>query len=135
MFLCLCWRAQALAGSGLPDHLRDWAARHAEAASGGLALTAQLPSRHCLLLRRPSARPASTQGQLPQVPDRGGSQWGERPAVFLRAKTNDKFHLVENIFFFSSSGSHEALRCLRLNQRYLSLHLHWSAPLPDIHCG
>lgn len=32
-------------------------------------------------------------------------------------------------------GSHEAFRCLRLNQRYLSLHVYWAASFPDLHCG
>lgn len=62
---------QALAGSRLFNHLRDGTAGHAEATSGSLALAAQLSTRYRVLLRRPGPRPTPTQGQLPQVPDRG----------------------------------------------------------------
>ncbi len=62
---------QALAGFRLFDHLRNRKTRHAKAAGSGLVVSAQLPSWHCLLLWWPGPRPAQTQGQLPQVPDRG----------------------------------------------------------------
>lgn len=59
--------SQALAGLGLPDRVCDGPSRHAEAAGGGLALAAQFPSWHRVLLRRSGARPASSQSKLPQV--------------------------------------------------------------------
>lgn len=62
---------QALAGFRLSDHLRDRTTGHAEAAGGGLVVTAQFPSRHRLVLRRPGPRPSETQGELPQVPNGG----------------------------------------------------------------
>ena len=62
---------QALAGFRLFNHLCDRTTWHAEAAGGGLVVSAQLPSWYCLLLRRSGPRPAETQGQLPQSPDRG----------------------------------------------------------------
>lgn len=64
---------QVLAGFGLPDRVRDRPARHAEAARGGVAVAAQLPSWRRFLLRRLGSRPAATQGQLPEVPHRGGN--------------------------------------------------------------
>lgn len=67
LFLCF----QVLAGFGLSDYLRDRATGHAEAAGGGLVVTAQFSSRHRLVLRRPGPWPSQTQGQLPQVPNRG----------------------------------------------------------------
>lgn len=82
---CMSWFScfsspQALAGLRLLDHLCDGTTRHAEATGGSLVIAAQLPSWHRLLLRRPRPRPAQTQGQLPQVPDRGqrggiGGNW------------------------------------------------------------
>lgn len=49
LFLCF----QVLAGFRLSDYLRDRATGHAEAAGGGLVVTAQFSSRHRLVLRRP----------------------------------------------------------------------------------
>lgn len=68
---------QALAGFRLSDHLRDRTTGHAEAAGGGLVVTAQFPSRHRLVLRRSGSRPPETQGELPQVPN-GGQIMRER---------------------------------------------------------
>lgn len=77
--------SQALAGFRLFDHLRNRTTRHAEAACGGLVVSAQLPSWHCLLLWRPGPRPAQTQGQLPQDPDRGqtGRKGGLRGGLYV----------------------------------------------------
>lgn len=79
MFLCSS-SLQALAGFRLFDHLCDRKTRHAEAACGGLVVTAQLPSWHSLFLWRPGPRPAQTQSQLPQVPYRG--QTGRKNSDF-----------------------------------------------------
>lgn len=70
-FIALLSPFQALAGFRLSDHLRDRTTGHAEATGGGLVVAAQFPSRHRLVLRRPGPWPSETQGQLPQVPNRG----------------------------------------------------------------
>lgn len=71
---CLPSHRQALAGPGLPDHLHHRQARHAEAARGLLALSAQLPPGHDLLLRGPGARPAAAESPLPPKPHAGGER-------------------------------------------------------------
>lgn len=63
---------QALAGPGLHDPLHHWAARHAEAAGSVVAVPAQLPTGHDLLLGRTGARPAEAEGNLPSQPHAGG---------------------------------------------------------------
>ena len=63
---------QALAGPGLHDPLHHGAAGHAEAAGGVVAVPAQLPTGHDLLLGRAGARPAAAEGHLPAQPHAGG---------------------------------------------------------------
>lgn len=63
---------QALAGPGLHDPLHHGAAGHAEAAGGVVAVPAQLPTGHDLLLGRAGARPAAAEGHLLAQPDAGG---------------------------------------------------------------
>ncbi|XP_038369095.1 membrane-associated phosphatidylinositol transfer protein 3 isoform X22 [Canis lupus familiaris] len=61
----------ALAGPGLPDPVHHGAARHAEAAGDVMAVAAQLPTGHDLLLGRAGARPAAAEGHLPAEPGAG----------------------------------------------------------------
>lgn len=63
---------QALAGPGLHDPLHHGAAGHAEAAGSVVAVPAQLPTGHDLLLGRTGARPAEAEGHLPSQPHAGG---------------------------------------------------------------
>lgn len=63
---------QTLAGPGLHDPLHHGAARHAEAAGGIMAVPAQLPTGHDLLLGWAGARPTEAEGHLPPQPGTGG---------------------------------------------------------------
>lgn len=140
---------QALAGFRLSDHLCDRAARHAKAAGSSLVVSAQLPSRHCLLLRWPGPRPAQAQGELPQDFDRGQRGGaGEGTVSVLCEKieaTNADFvfkilyfrrnqHSPFLVFIPLFSGTHEDFCWLWINQRHLSLHLHWPPFFSNIHC-
>lgn len=64
---------QALAGPGIPDHLHHRSTRHAEAEGGVMALAAQLPAGHGVLLGRPRPRPPAPENPFPQKPHQGGS--------------------------------------------------------------
>lgn len=71
---------QALARPGLHDPLYHGAAGHAEAAGGVMAVPAQLPTGHDLLLRWAGARPTAAESHLPPQPRAGGEflvlRWG-----------------------------------------------------------
>lgn len=81
----MCVAIQALAGPGLPDHLHHGAAGHAEAEGGVLAVPAQLPSGHGLLLRGPGARPSPPENHLPQGSGAGGAthSFSTHPSLHL----------------------------------------------------
>ena len=124
---------QVLAGPGLFDSVCNGSSWHAEAACGGLALSAQLSSRHRLLLRRPGPRPLATQGQLPQVPHQRGKR-----GVAVCVWCSDVIIIAWKSLKWDLplwSGPHEDLCSLRLHQGHLGVHVYRPASVQYLHSG
>lgn len=114
---------QALAGPGLHDPVHHGAAGHAEAAGGVVAVPAQLPTGHDLLLGRAGARPAAAEGNLPPQPHAGGecpARAGASARGGLRDETSSLLllllllHLLyqpQGASSIYSASSHCASRC------------------------